>query len=500
MFFLSDNIEITVNGFEVTTDGAYVYRVYIGNTLIFVGNTFLKSGDTSKVFYLNEILNNYQFKGNVKDGYNSGVIEIVRVVLYVEDLTYSKHEEIAFLNQYPNFNSAINTPTANGTSSWMPLLQGADYNDIAKELPLVPTYPFVYSVVLPFNYLGSYGVSEYYQKLLAYNSNTGQYTTSDYEFIIGEDINDGVYGLGNYYMSDILSSNMLLGITNKNMKYVSGDNFNNITFDYVLNQWVCKSTTFTSLLFRISCRLSGGNAQAKLSSYAYNGTNSFTIPFNDVYSNDGYTTLTISAFDEAGKLDRYPKYQLTFDVTNLFNNEMGYNVPLTFECSFINNVLTIKNGVFEIDIEEARPNELVIDTDGEYTTIAKFDYCSRYFLRWMDRYGMTQIQPFDKLTTYSENFVYHETINYKNERKNSSIDVQPKWKLNTKWLNKDVYPFYESIFVSPYLQLYDAVEDKLYNVLVTNTEYIEKTFKNQNKQLFNLQLEVKLNKEQNILY
>ena len=44
---------------------------------------------------------------------------------------------------------------------------------------------------------------------------------------------------------------------------------------------------------------------------------------------------------------------------------------------------------------------------------------------------------------------------------------RPKWKLNTKWLNKEVYPFYESIFVSPYLQLYDAKEDKLYNVLVS---------------------------------
>lgn len=500
MFFLSDNIEITVNGFEVTTDGAYIYRVLIGTDLIFIGNTFLKSGDTSKVFYLNEILNNYQFKGNVKDGYNSGVIEEVKVALNVEGITYVGSEDVAFLNQYPNFNSNINTPTANGTQYWMPLLQGADYNDIAKELPLVPTYPFVYSVVLPFNYLGVYGDTDIYQKLLAYNTNTGQYTTSDYEFIIGENITNGVYGLGNYYMSDILSGNMLLGITRTNMRLVSGENFNNVVFDYATNQWVCKSGTFTSTLYRMSFKLSGGNAQAKLSSYTYNGTNSFNIPFNDVYSNDGYTTLTISVFDEAGRLDRYPKYQLTFDITKLFNNQTVYNVPLTFDCTYVGNILTIKNRVFEIDIEEARPNELVIDTEGEYTTIAKFDYCSRYFLRWMDRYGMTQIQPFDKLTTYSENFVYHETINYKNERKNSSIDVQPKWKLNTKWLNKEVYPFYESIFVSPYLQLYDAKEDKLYNVLVTNTEYIEKTFKNQNKQLFNLQLEVKLNKEQNILY
>lgn len=500
MFFLSDNIEMTVNGFEVSVDGAYIYRVYIGNSLIFVGNTFLKSGDTSKDFYLNDILKNYQFKGNVKDGYNSGVIEIVRVVLNVDGFNYSKFEAVTFLNQYPNFNSAINTPTANGTNSWMPLLQGADYNNPVKDLPLIPTYPFVYSVVLPFSYLGSYGVADYYQKLLAYNSNTGQFTTSDYEFVIGEDINDGVYGLGNYYMSDILSGNMLLGITNMNMRLVEGENFNNTVFDYATNQWICKSATFTSPLYRMNFKLSGGKKQPQIYYYTYNGTNSFVISFQDVYSNDGYTTLTIGAYDEAGRLERYPKYELTFDVTKLFNSSSTYNIPLMFDCTYIGNVLTIKNRPFEIDIEDARPDELVIDTDGEYTTIAKFDYCSRYFLRWMDRYGMAQIQPFDNLTTYSEDFTRQEIINYKNERKNSIIEIQPKWRLNTKWLNKDIYPFYESIFVSPYLQLYDAKEDKLYDVLVTNTGYEEKTFKNQNKQMFNLQLDVELNKKQNIIY
>ena len=35
-------------GLKITTDGAYIYRVIIGTDLIFVGNTFLKSGDTSK--------------------------------------------------------------------------------------------------------------------------------------------------------------------------------------------------------------------------------------------------------------------------------------------------------------------------------------------------------------------------------------------------------------------------------------------------------------------
>ena len=500
MFFLSDNIEITVSGFEVSVDGAYVYRVLIGTSVIFVGNAFLKSGDTSKKFYLNDILKNYQFKGDVKDGYNSGVIENVSVALNVDGLTYVNREDVAFLNQYPNYNSKICTPTANGTTSWMPLLQGADYNDTAKTLPFIPTYPFVYSNVLPFSYLGSYGVTEYYQKLLAYKSNTGQHTTSDYEFIIGEDINDGVYGLGNYYMSDILSGNMLSGITHSNMRYIEGKNFSSTVFDFTTNQWTCKSATFTSPLYRMNFKLSGGNKQPKLYYHAYNGTNSFVISFQDVFSNDGYTTLTIGAYDEAGKLERYPKYELTFDVTKIFNNSNVYSIPLMFDCTYVGNILTIKTRPFEIDVEEAKPDELVIDTDGEYTTIAKFDYCSRYFLRWMDRYGMPQIQPFDNLTTYSEDFTHQEIINYKNERKNIGIEIQPKWRLNTKWLNKDIYPFYESIFVSPYLQLYDAKEDKLYDVLVTNTGYEEKTFKNQNQQMFNLQLDVELNKKQNIIY
>ena len=56
-----------------------------------------------KVFYLNEILNNYQFKGNVKDGYNSGVIEEVKVALNVEGITYVGSEECCFFKSIPKF-------------------------------------------------------------------------------------------------------------------------------------------------------------------------------------------------------------------------------------------------------------------------------------------------------------------------------------------------------------------------------------------------------------
>jgi hypothetical protein len=77
--------------------------------------------------------------------------------------------------------------------------------------------------------------------------------------------------------------------------------------------------------------------------------------------------------------------------------------------------------------------------------------------------------------------------------------VQPKWKLNTKWLNEDIYPMYESIFTSPYLLLYDTETDRSWNVILTDSEYKEKTF-NTEKTLFNLEINVEANTKQNYIF
>ena len=133
-------------------------------------------------------------------------------------------------------------------------------------------------------------------------------------------------------------------------------------------------------------------------------------------------------------------------------------------------------------------------------TIAKFDNQSRFFLKWKDRYGMPQVQPFAGTYKFSESVTSKEITNYYNKRKVINYDIKPKWNLNTKWINENDIPFYESIFISPYLQLYDAKEDKVYDVIVTNREYTEKTFKNQGNSLFNIQLDVELDTTQNIIY
>lgn len=144
-------------------------------------------------------------------------------------------------------------------------------------------------------------------------------------------------------------------------------------------------------------------------------------------------------------------------------------------------------------------NNVVLTEERNNADIAIFDNCyKRYYLFWQDRFGGYQSQAFNDYATYSESFNVTETQNYKNERKKSFIQIQPKWKLNSGWINEEVYPLYESILVSPILLLYDAYEDRLHEVIV-NTDYTEKTYRGE-KKLLNLNLNLEAITKQDIVY
>lgn len=125
---------------------------------------------------------------------------------------------------------------------------------------------------------------------------------------------------------------------------------------------------------------------------------------------------------------------------------------------------------------------------------------SRYYLMWQDRFGGFQCQPFEKTETYQEDFKRHEWATYQNAKRLGGIEIQPKWKLNTGFIEDKFYPYYESILISPYIMMIDVTEDKTYRVLVNDSNYTEKTFKNQERKLFNLELTVSQDKPQQILY
>ena len=127
------------------------------------------------------------------------------------------------------------------------------------------------------------------------------------------------------------------------------------------------------------------------------------------------------------------------------------------------------------------------------------DNCyKRYYLMWQDRLGGIQSQAFLDNITYSEDITNEEVQNFTNTRKKSSVQVLPKWKLNSGWIKEDVFPFYESILVSPFLKLYDTRYDCCYDVIV-NGNFTEKTYKNE-KKLLNLTLDLESTNKQTIIY
>lgn len=131
----------------------------------------------------------------------------------------------------------------------------------------------------------------------------------------------------------------------------------------------------------------------------------------------------------------------------------------------------------------------------------KIDICpSRYYLQWRDRYGSMQMQPFSKTETYSEDFTRSEVKNYYDTRRLANIKIQPKWKLNSAWIPFEEVYYYESLFISPWIKLVDTKEDVVYDVILKGNNFIEKTYRNNDLKLWNLQVEVEQTNVQNILW
>lgn len=140
----------------------------------------------------------------------------------------------------------------------------------------------------------------------------------------------------------------------------------------------------------------------------------------------------------------------------------------------------------------------VVDIAGD--ELAIIDVCpARYYLMWKDRAGSYQSQRFEGVETFTESFSREFVKNNTGYKKPNTININPKIKIQTGFIDDELYPYYESIFVSPQLLLYDSKEDRSYPVNVTG-DYTEKTFKNQGRQFFNLQLDLEFATQQNIMY
>ena len=136
----------------------------------------------------------------------------------------------------------------------------------------------------------------------------------------------------------------------------------------------------------------------------------------------------------------------------------------------------------------------------QYRKVAEIKSCKeRYYLLWQDRYGSYQSQPFKGKMEYSEDFTNEEILSYTGRRRKSNVVIHPKWKLNSGWLKEQLFPFYESIYVSPILKLYDTKTEHEYDVILKDTPYVEKKYLN-DKKLLSIELNLEATETQNIIY
>ena len=161
----------------------------------------------------------------------------------------------------------------------------------------------------------------------------------------------------------------------------------------------------------------------------------------------------------------------------------------------VNGTLFIEERLSSIfDNEATIPSSLFLGIGGaRVTKIAELlPAChSDYYLSWIDRTGGWNCQPFDGRYDFSEQFKTETTTNLFNERRPMRKELSGKWSLNTKFLTEADYKMYEPILWSKYLYLYDVRNDKGFYVIVTNTTYNEKIFKNE-KGLFTFGVEVEM--------
>lgn len=162
-----------------------------------------------------------------------------------------------------------------------------------------------------------------------------------------------------------------------------------------------------------------------------------------------------------------------------------------------NGIFFIKERLSSIFANEVTiPSSLFLATTAGTVKVTKIaellPAChSDYYLSWIDRTGGWNCQPFDGRYDFSEQFKTETTTNLFNERRPMRKEVSGKWILNTKFLTEEDYKMYEPILWSKYLYLYDVRNDKGFYVIVTNTTYNEKLFKNE-KGLFTFGVEVEM--------
>ena len=175
------------------------------------------------------------------------------------------------------------------------------------------------------------------------------------------------------------------------------------------------------------------------------------------------------------------------------------DIVFSVEPQYTNIIYTSLQQLFRNAVIDTTKDKAYIGPDQNHI-FTQIDMCpAQYYVQWIDRYGTYQCQPFSKIYTFSNDYSTTLMISYDKVKKPIFKEVKSTWNLNSEYIPEDKLPYYESLFVSDKVILYDAKNDMSYNVVLTDTKFVEKTFANQQRRMFNLQITVEKANEQYIL-
>lgn len=503
MKYLNERIVATLSGVNKTGLLQYrVYRLTYGNAsidlensntydIIFVGNCYRQSIGNFLSIDITDILRNDVWIPREDDLYNSmtggEALNNKLVSAYYVHIpsTNSLSEQIQVAKVYP-YPHYISTMKDNVFFDWTKEtgsvsfpLQGR-YNDGGKgKYHLIPRYPYIstdnYRMIL---------VSEVGLNLTSY---TAQFTgglVGNFTVPFATPSSHIKYTLTNLYNNAtprVVTSAFGTSSTYPESKFIITTHSGGITIEANEQDIRC---------YCMLVAVNGNIIISRLSNHLGVGEINVTQSFID-NSSSLRLIFTPDKNFSSNRLIDYDGVTVTFS-----NLEVGQHIVFNFTPQEESHgKWSVNNQSIPIPFD-AMPTQLEIA--GDY--VAQIDDCySRYYLQWQDRMGSFQSQPFNDRYTYSESFETETLTDYQGRKRLSNVGVTSKFKINTDWIKENLYPYYESIFISPVLFLYDTKEDKRYSVLVTDSEYTEKTFSNQ-KKLFNLTLNLELNNKQNIVY
>ena len=506
---LSDDITLSLSTTQLTS-GYVTTTIYYGSIGVFVGRTYVDAQHTPVDIYLNDFIiqnhgrndflklnNDGELVSNELDPgaeqhtkFETGQIGNYGATLYDGEHISNTNIKVVAAYNYPNKDIEPKIIDNDSSSEIGRIMQGCDWyvnyedgagrfdNLLIPHLPAIPTKKFgmglqIYNsgdAGMPFALRSSYGINEYSVGYAENDSNATFVTLYD------------LYQ--NIYINDAEDTSIFL-------KYegTSGDEFGDWQegIEWYKGKAHLDSITVLGYKDGVVTDLGTHDEGATFNSYVWKYI---------LATNPGWDIEKI----REGERDVYTTDWTTSEIARNLTNEyiakyQEERLPRSAQPEFKYDYITGTPHFSIVMDEKQEPDEYI----GK-CTIAVLDSCySRYYLAWMDRFGDVQSQAFDGKIEYTEDFERNEVKDYKLRRRIIHNELQPKWKLNTKWLKEDIYPMYESIFTSPYLLLYDTETDRSWNVILTDSNYKEKTFKTE-KKLFNLEITVECNQKQNYIF